>query len=208
MGQHTRLLTAYPPVIAATATRHYRRKYAANVVAAWHAASADQIERGRDWYPAAHRLGKELAGGDARMGAGVLAALSPQITWQHTVRLASDAFLRGYASGHFADACRKADRIMAGGDPGEILPADSKTWHFYRCIADPDDRASVVIDRHAHDIAVGRLYGNGNRGLDSKRRYATLAGAYLTAARRLGEIPSTVQAITWVAHIERTNEGN
>ena len=41
-----------------------------------------------------------------------------------------------------------------------------------------------------------------------KRRYATLAHAYREAARRLGELPSTVQAVTWVVWREMIKEGN
>jgi hypothetical protein len=60
----------------------------------------------------------------------------------------------------------------------------------------PEDPEAVVIDRHAHDVAVGKRYGNMDRGLSNKRRYATLAHAYREAARQLGELPSTVQAVT------------
>jgi hypothetical protein len=117
--------------------------------------------------------------------------------------LATDAFANQEARGHFGDACRKAGRIMAGEDPLTVLPTDSKTWNFFKCIADPDDWEAVVVDRHAHDIAVGEIYGNNDRGLGSKGRYAAIAHAYREAARVLGELPNVVQAVTWVAHVER-----
>ncbi|QZZ32504.1 hypothetical protein A7X85_03920 [Streptomyces sp. ST1015] len=60
-----------------------------------------------------------------------------------------------------------------------------------------------MIDRHAHDVAVGELYGRRDRGLGAVRRYAMLAHCYREAALRLGELPSTVQAVTWVVHTER-----
>ncbi|MBK3564460.1 hypothetical protein JHN47_11960 [Streptomyces sp. MBT62] len=60
-----------------------------------------------------------------------------------------------------------------------------------------------MIDRHAHDVAVGETYGNRDRGLSCASRYALLADCYREAAWRLGELPSTVQAVTWVAHTER-----
>jgi hypothetical protein len=136
-------------------------------------------------------------------GAGVLAALSPQKAWQYNVRLAGEAFANGEARGHVKDACRKAERIMSGEHPLEVLPTDSKTWNFFRCIADPDDREAVVVDRHAHDIAVGIVFGDDDRGLGAKGRYALLALAYRVAARELDEIPSVVQAVTWVVQVER-----
>ncbi|AXK37692.1 hypothetical protein DVA86_27315 [Streptomyces armeniacus] len=69
-------------------------------------------------------------------------------------------------------------------------------------MADPGDTDAVVIDRHAHDIAVGDIYGRRDRGL-SGQRYELLAAAYREAAQRLGELPSTVQAVTWVVHTDR-----
>ncbi|PRH79427.1 hypothetical protein C6N75_09895 [Streptomyces solincola] len=58
------------------------------------------------------------------------------------------------------------------------------------------------MDRHAHDIAVGETYGSRDRGLSAKTRYAVVAHAYREAAMRLGELPSTVQAVTWVVRTE------
>ncbi|MBD9734483.1 hypothetical protein IGX29_22265 [Streptomyces sp. H28] len=70
-------------------------------------------------------------------------------------------------------------------------------------MADPEDPDAVVIDRHAHDIAVQEIYGQRDRGLGAVGRYNMLADCYRAAAREIGEIPSKVQAVTWVAHIER-----
>jgi hypothetical protein len=120
------------------------------------------------------------------------------------VRLAREAFANGEARGHVRDAVTKAERIMLGEDPLSVLPADSKTWNFFRAIIDPDDAEAVVIDRHAHDIAVGERHGEEERGLSSKRRYATLALAYRIAAQRVDELPSTVQAVTWVVWREES----
>ncbi|MYS39656.1 hypothetical protein GT025_36590 [Streptomyces sp. SID4920] len=60
-----------------------------------------------------------------------------------------------------------------------------------------------MIDRHAHDIAVREIYGQRDRGLGAIGRYNALADSYRLAARRIGELPSVVQAVTWVAHLER-----
>jgi hypothetical protein len=83
-----------------------------------------------------------------------------------------------------------------------------KTGNFYRCILDPDDQEAVCIDRHAHDVAVGRPYGDENRGLSAKGRYAVLSLAYRNAAAKLGITPSELQATTWVVwteHLAGTN---
>ncbi|MCW2901569.1 MAG: hypothetical protein JWO67_3834 [Streptosporangiaceae bacterium] len=188
------------PTVADDATH---ARYVANIIAKYREATPDQAARGRAWYPTARQLAAMMAEGNVRAGAGVIAALSPQKAWAYNVRLAGQAFETGEVRGHVKDACGKAERIMLGADPLDVLPADSKTWNFFRCIVDPEDAEAVVIDRHAHDIAVGVVYGDADRGLGAKRRYATLSHAYREAARQLGEIPSVVQAVSWVVQVER-----
>jgi hypothetical protein len=178
--------------------------YVGNITAQWKRATADQEARGRNWYPTAHQLADMMSEGNVKAGAGVIAALSAQKNWLSNIKLAQAAFeTEGDVRGHTRDACSKAERIMLGEDPLDVLPEGMKTWHFYRCILDPTDPDAVVVDRHAHDVAVGEIYGSQPRGLDAPRRYATLAHAYREAARQLGEIPSVVQAVTWVVQVER-----
>ena len=176
-------------------------RYIKNIKAAWDAATPGQLARGRAWYPVAHDLAGLIAGGAIRTGAGILAALAAQTSWDRPVPLARQC-AAGDVRGHMPDALAKVTAILAGADPASVLPMDVKTGSFYRCILDPDDPDAVVIDRHAHDIAVGEIYGNRNRGLTNRHRYATLARAYRHAAQELGELPQVVQAVTWVAHIE------
>lgn len=175
-----------------------RDYYMINVMAAFTMASDDQVRQGREWYPNAHRTAEMLADGDVKVGAGLLAALSPQTAWWLNVELACDAFETGNASRHTGDSCGKANKIMAGIDPVDVLPMARKTGHFYRCILDPTDREAVCIDRHAHDVAVGVVYGSWSRGLSTQKRYEIIADAYREAAERLGELPMVVQATTWV----------
>ncbi|MFE9924291.1 hypothetical protein ACFYQA_22740 [Streptomyces sp. NPDC005774] len=180
---------------ADTATRE---QYVTNIVKVWKAATAEQVTEGRLWYVTAHNLADMMTEGDVRKGAGVLAALSPQTSWPLNVELAKTACETGEPSGHLGDALAKAAKILAGVDPTEVLPMDRKTGHFYRCILDPQDADAICIDRHAHDIAVGEEYGAKDRGLGAKGRYALIAHCYREAAQRLGELPSVVQAVTWV----------
>ncbi|WP_282795223.1 hypothetical protein [Streptomyces sp. CC224B] len=190
-------------MIPVDAPQKERERYINNIITMWESATEEQLLRGRTWYRTAHDIAAVIAGGDVRVGAGVIAALSANTSWAETLRLASRAFETGEPSGHFLDALRKATRIMSGADPREVLPEQRKTGQFFRCIFDPDDPDAVVIDRHAHDIAVGETYGQRDRGLGSVRRYGLLACCYREAAARLGELPSTVQAVTWVVHTER-----
>ncbi|MEU4726515.1 hypothetical protein AB0G06_43550 [Nonomuraea dietziae] len=173
------------------------------MVEVWESADFDQESRGRNWYRTANQLATMISDGNTAAGAGVIAALSANKRWTENVKLATRAFENGEPSGSFGDALRKAARIMAGEDPELVLPMDSKTGHFYRCILDPTDAEAICIDRHAHDIAVGERYGNRDRGLSSKARYALLADVYKRAAKRINVIPQELQAVTWVVWIER-----
>lgn len=175
-----------------------REQYVANIITVFQSASEEQEQAGRSWYPTAHRIADMMADGDVETGAGLLAALSPQTPWDENVRLACDAYDTGRPAGHFGDALSKATRILAGIKPESVLPMQRKTGHFYRCIVDPADKDAVCVDRHAHDVAVGMVYGSENRGLDAAGRYSLIADAYREAARQLGEIPQVVQAVTWV----------
>jgi hypothetical protein len=180
-----------------------REQYVRNIIDTWLDASAEQELQGRDWYPSAHRLAESMTGGDVRVGAGLLAALSPQTAWWLNIELATEAYQSGTPARHTGNCLAKAAKILAGVDPVEVLPMDRKTGHFYRSILDPTDADAVCIDRHAHDIAVGEEYGAKDRGLGSKGRYALIAHCYREAAQRLGEIPSVVQAVTWVVWRDR-----
>lgn len=185
------------------ASEETREEYTENIIAAWRAATPDQVQRGRTWYRTANALAAAIADGCARAGAGVIAALSANKSWADNTELARRVYTTGVPSGHVKDALTKVAKIMGGADPSDVLPMDRKTGMFFRCIADPSDPDAVVVDRHAHDIAVGEIYGQRDRGLSSASRYELLANCYREAAMRLGELPSTVQAVTWVAHTER-----
>lgn len=179
-----------------------RRRYVANILATYDRATEDQKLRGKAWYVTANQLATMIADGDTRKGAGVIAALSANKSWPENTKLAARAFGSGKATGHVRDAITKATRIMNGADPVDVLPMGAKTGNFFLCILNPEDPHAVCVDRHAHDVAVGRIFGNDDRGLSSKGRYNAIADAYRTAAKRLGIAPATLQAITWVVQIE------
>lgn len=178
-----------------------RRRYIANIIKVYNQASDDQKRRGHEWYRTAHQLADFLSEGNVQMGAGVIAALSANKSWDLNQKLARRAF-DGEIGGHTKDNLVKVAKIMAGTDPAEVLPMDMKTGNFYRSILDPTDTEAVTIDRHAHDVAVGRPYGDADRGLGAKGRYAVLSLAYRNAAAKLGILPSELQATTWVVWTE------
>lgn len=181
-----------------------KEQYITNIISVFDSATPDQLARGLAWYRTANQLASMIADGNVKAGAGVIAALSANKSWNENVKLATRAFTTGEPTGHVGDAIRKAARIMAGEDPETVLPMDAKTGHFYRCIVNPADSEAVCIDRHAHDVAVGERYGDKDRGLSAKGRYALIASLYREAARRLGFKPQEIQAVTWVVWIENT----
>jgi hypothetical protein len=149
-----------------------------------------------------------ISNGNIRQGAGVIAALSANKSWTENIKLATDAFRSGKPSKHVRDAIVKATRILQGEEPENVLPMSAKTGNFFLCIENPQHPTAVCVDRHAHDVAVGEIYGNADRGLSAKGRYNLIADAYREAARRLGTNPATVQAVTWVVQVENYSQWN
>lgn len=177
------------------------QRYVDNIVAAYRACTPEQKARGRQWYAVAHDLAMVIGNGNVPMGAGILAALSAQKRWEINVSLANDA-ANGNVHGHTEQTLAKVRAMLEGANPTEILPMQLKTGNFYRCIVDPTDPDPIVIDRHAHDIAVGERYHNKDRGLGNVTRYATLAMAYRLAARVLDILASDCQASVWCRQVE------
>lgn len=188
-------------MISTKATPAEFETYVQNIVAIWNRATPAQTAKGRAWYPVAHDLAIMFGDGNVKVGAGIIAALSVQKSWSENIRLATDAS-NGNVHGNVGNALRKVEAILSGIAPEDVLPMQAKTGNFYRNIVDPTDASAVTVDRHAHDIAVGTVYGSKDRGPSNPTRYATIRDAYVTASKRLGECPSVVQAVTWTYQVE------
>lgn len=150
---------------------------------------------GRQWYPEAQRFADRIGKGDVVKGAGVIAALSPNKQWDMNQRIAEKSMLTGRAQGTYGNQTAKAQRIMDGEHPLDVL-GPLKERSFYHSIINPlgDNPA---IDRHAHDIAMGTFYGENERGLSTPSRYQHFQDAYQMAAGHLGMPASELQAVTW-----------
>lgn len=174
----------------------------ANIVRVWEQATVKEMSEGMDWYRDAHALAVKLSPESPRHAAGVIAALSPMMDWGQNVNLAVRAYRDGYASGALSQSVAKATRILNGEDPEDVL-GGNKVRAFYGVIADPSSDA-VVVDRHAFDIAVGRVTNNDSRhALGRKGVYESFANAYVRAAKTISKqtgmdvSASQVQAVTW-----------
>lgn len=199
MGAHPRVGN----VLAVPSKRVYAANAnSANIVRVWEQATVKEMSEGMDWYRDAHALAVKLSPESPRHAAGVIAALSPMMDWGQNVNLAVRAYRDGYASGALSQSVSKATRILNGEDPDAVL-GGNKVRAFYGVIADPTSDA-VVVDRHAFDIAVGRVTNNDSRhALGRKGVYETFANAYVRAAKTISKqtgmdvSASQVQAVTW-----------
>ena len=167
-----------------------------NILNCYLAASDEHVAEGMHWYDSARDLARSLSPDDVWRAAGVIAAFSPICPWHRTEQLAINAFATGRATGHTKQNCNNAQRIMSGEHPLEVLKGN-KTRAFASAIADPNSRIAT-IDRHAHDIAMGRVYSDKERKI-GKAVFRTLSDAYREAADYAGISVNAMQAITWVS---------
>ena len=162
-------------------------------------ATDDERLDGEAWYLAARDIAAlvgAIGGWSAEAGAGIVAALSPQCSWDENVARAL-AFARGDDVGGLGDGLGKATKIAAGAHPLDVL-GGRKVRSFYHNIIGHTHH--VTVDRHAVAIVYGRpLSDREIKVLERCGAYAVIASAYRATARRLGLDPSTLQAITWLA---------
>jgi hypothetical protein len=187
------------------------RVYAANpnsarILDVWKLATEAERNEGMFWYWDAHAFALTLDPERPERAAGVIAALSPMKSWKDNCILAARAFEQGFASGALGANVYKADAILSGADPLEIL-GGHKVRNFYKSIINPMDPNAVCIDRHAFDIAVGRITNDQTRAaLKRKGLYESFGAAYERACRAIIRdedeevtdiVPSQLQAVTW-----------
>lgn len=161
-----------------------------------------QVE-GYNWYTDAHNFARSLDS-NVETAAGVIAAMSPLNGWKNNKRVASLLY-SGERNLGLSRNEAKAIRILSGEHPLDVLGGD-KVRAFYSTILDPYNPHSVpVIDRHAHDIAIGSRVSNNHpsRNLDVKGRYESFARVYSECAESLSIGAPQLQAITWLAWRER-----
>jgi hypothetical protein len=180
---------------------------AVTIERAWRNTTEAQREAGRQWYHDAHQIAVDLDPDNPRRAAGVIAALSAQMPWTRNLGLAAKLYADGgLKAGALGMSLTRANAIFAGADPLDVLRGN-KTRAFYQLIADPNDPDTVVIDRHAIDVAIGErlsdLDRNSRYPLNRRGWYERFADAYRTAARRLGVTPSWLQAATWLAQSDQ-----
>jgi hypothetical protein len=168
--------------------------FAENVVACFERATAEDMREGMSWYPTAHEFACSLDS-DVWRAAGVIAAMSVQKQWTVNMMLARRAYETGTVSGNFGTMNAQGQRILDGEHPLDVLGGD-KVRAFCTAIATAGQSDDIVVDRHAHDIAMGRVFTDATRKI-TKRIYRTMAAHYTEAAREVGVSGTELQAVTW-----------
>lgn len=188
--------------MASKITPQQRAAWTRRIVATYRRATPADMVDGATWYARARALATDLDPADPRRAAGVIAALSPRLTWTGNVSAARAAYA-GLPIPTLKANALKARAILDGADPLDVL-GGLKVRAFYACIVD-DATDAVCVDMHAHDIAVGRVTDDATRGMLARvGAYDAVADAYRSAARIIsretGEtVPAyIVQATTWV----------
>lgn len=177
---------------------------AARILEVFNMATIDELDEGLRWYHDANALARTLDPTRPSRAAGVIAALSPMMNWDRNIMLAVRAYDDGKASGALYRNVEKANAILAGSEPLDVLGGE-KVRNFFMAITDPDSTTAACIDRHAFDIAVGRVTNDDSRmRLSRVGVYESFQDAYRRAARTLTRetgvlhTPAAVQAVTWV----------
>lgn len=219
-----------------TAIRVTARPTTPNILKAFGSATLDEIHEGRNWYRSALNLAFEMVEKYGtrfvdpedtveraiERAVAVIAVLSPRLSWPKNVELTRWVYAETHAAltnppapvwtksvldrfpGLKANG-KKALSILVGTPPEDVV-SGPKVTAFFHAIANPNDPRGIVIDRHAFDVAVGRVMDDRTRGivLGRKGAYESFVRAYERAAEQLqaefpGITPAEVQAITWVA---------
>lgn len=201
-------------------SRYRRRQAVQNIAAVYNTADAKTRAEGRHWYERVNEAtAKDIRGTstDLRHGAGIVAAVSPNMDWErnnmsaiHELHSLKGTDWQAIAKGDRSPvqgmsmsaattpALLKARRIMDGEDPEEVLARRTgpKVNSFFHNIAEPDVAGHVTIDGRAHDIAANRLQGwnDTTRGISSaalktgkKTRYEHFEDSYRGATRAINE---------------------
>lgn len=171
------------------------RNLTRNILRYYRAAGEEMQAAGREWYDLgfthAERLGW-LHGYSATRAVVALAHLSPRTTWTNNLLL-TDLLLGGHRKPSWALSRQWAiaKASLRADDPLESFSRRAvKTRSFAQAFL--GDRNAVVVDAWA-----ARVAGVDPDAIRSVTGYHEVANGYIAAARRAGEDPRAMQAITW-----------
>lgn len=176
-----------------------------NILSAYVKSSDNDISDGIEWYARALALATELDPTNVRRAVGIIAVLSPMTSWPENVKKARMVYATGTTYG-MRNNVSKAERIFNGENPDDVV-SGPKVSSFYHNIL--GDNARVTIDRHAIDVAYGKVQTDSERAQAVKTTkardgYGILRDAYNHVANIISEETGKIvtgaqmQAIVWV----------
>jgi hypothetical protein len=175
-----------------------------NILSMYRRATPEQADAGAHWYDAARKLATDYArryGVTKQRAAGVIAALSPQVSWKKNQDYARTILEATYTCsvkpraqclyGNWDKAWKIANGTDTASHPLVVLKGP-KVLSFYRNICGKGDR-SVTVDSWASRVAVPEgIYL-------TPVQYRKIADAYTRVADMLDTVPAHVQATCWIA---------
>jgi len=182
-----------------------------NILAVWNATSAhDRF----DWYGSANLFAHNVASLSNDMGrwistkkvCGVIAALSPMVSWKRNMLLAQHVVLNPEDWPNLkclkSNAKKAYDIINSNGSEDAILAIlrGKKTSAFFLNILHPTEAISMTMDRHAISIALGRKIKKDEVKFFqlTASQYKFLVECYRWTAAKIGVNPLILQSATWV----------
>ncbi len=174
----------------------------------WYASDRTLARTGHDWYLHAHALMGSW-GVSARLGSGVVSALSSNNRWARNLIDAENLisnFIRGGREAALQTRCctfnagkLRAVRILES-DTFSVLKGPKQRAFSY-CIENPSRSDVVCVDGHAWHAAIGReRHILSEAGGMTAKQYATVSAAYFRAASVLGLRPMVLQAAVWTVY--------
>lgn len=186
--------------------------YVSNIMQVLDQALPDEWAGGLDWYGQAHRIARRVAamlGVSIEQAAFAIAALSPRTAWSINVAAifeiaehlgaggSRETFAGPVSRRILPRSIDKAFAILV--DHNLAALSGPKTTAFADNILHPETSRMVTVDSWAYRIAAG-LVGHTDEFKAALRGklYDEVAAAYIEVADARQQLPSTVQAVTWV----------
>lgn len=162
--------------------------------------NSDDINNGKTWYENAKSfsiyLSKEY-GVSEEQSAGIIAALSPQKSWEVNTKIA-EQFIRedGNAKVHIGAQLTKAKHILYNNLTAKEVYSTLgglKTKNFFYNIYTPDSKEFITIDRHHLNVCYAE-----DKTMCTNKQYEFLKENTAIFANKINMIPSILQATLWV----------
>lgn len=179
-----------------------------NIYRVWRQADAIDLATGLNAYASYHNHIHSLArrfGYSTQQACAAFAALSPNNSERGTFRaleLVLDAHVRHHLPCEvrgvttYRSNIEKAFHLLSGEPVSNVLRG-RKTSAFYRCLIDPQDAYTVVVDGHMHSIWLGRRLTL-DRARCSPRLYDRIAADYRYVADTMTKFrPCQLQSVCW-----------